>query len=118
MIVSALAAGGIAVGLTLDEPRLKEMPRRVTPSTDIELGLADPSKAAAATPMTATADFASGSCLDHPSDVPSTRLGFSGCAALKHNADGTCTLETATIENWRPVSVRRVTVRCPSGSSR
>ena len=113
MIVSALAAGGIAVGLTLDEPRLEEMPRRVTPSRDTELGLADPSKAASAAPLTATADWSSESCLDHPADEPSDQHGAYGCAALTYNTDGTCTLETTRIENWRPVSVKRTIVRCP-----
>jgi hypothetical protein len=109
-IIVALTAGGIAVVLTLDEPQREEMPVRVTPSRDIELGRADP---AAAAPLTTTPDIDSGSCGDHPADLPVTPQGSGRCAALTYNADGTCTLETARIENWRPVSVKRTIVRCP-----
>ena len=113
MIVVGLAAGGIAAGLALDQPRLEDVPRRVTPPKDAKLSREEPSKPAPALSLAALADLSLDSCLDHPADVPATPPESYGCAALTYNADGTCTLESVTIENWRPVSVRRTVVRCP-----
>jgi hypothetical protein len=91
VLVVAIAGGGVAAGLLRDEPRRDERPRQATPPREID----------------------SESCLDHPADEPSDRLGAYGCEALTRNPDGTCTLESVTIENWRPVSVKRTIVRCP-----
>jgi hypothetical protein len=113
VIVVALAAGGIAAGLELAEPRLEDMPQRVTPPSEIELSRDGRSNAPPAAPSAAAVDLDSGSCLDHPAEMPFTPPGSGGCAALIYNADGTCTQETATIENFRPVRVKRTVVRCP-----